>query len=150
MKTANNEVDNYKTKPADISSIKFNSGNTLLIDRDKGQLTLLGKSQNIQLVISMTDDSLVVNLNARQLNINASEELNFSAKKINIHAEDQLSIKSGGDLIQRVGNNQVTEVKGVNKTVAQIQKMVASLGNVEIKANDDVRLDGERVLFNCD
>ena len=150
MKTANNEADHYKTKSADISSIKFSSGNTLLIDREKGELTLLGKTQNIQLVISMTDDSLVVNLNARQLNINASEELNFSAKKINIEAEEQLNIRSGGDLIQRVGNNQVTEVKGVNKTVAQIQKMVASLGNVEIKANDDVRLDGERVLFNCD
>jgi hypothetical protein len=150
MKTLNQEVDNYKERPVEITSIKFNSGNTLLIDREKGELTLLGKSQNIQMVISMSDDSLVVNLNARQLNIHASDELNFSAKKINIDAEEQLSIKTGGDLIQRVGHNSVTEVKGVNKTVAQIQKMAASLGNVEIKANDDVRLDGERVLFNCD
>jgi hypothetical protein len=29
------------------------------------------------------------------------------------------------------------------------QKITAHLGNVDIKANDDVTLDGERIRMNC-
>jgi hypothetical protein len=35
------------------------------------------------------------------------------------------------------------------KTEARIQEIRARLGNVNVSANDDVRIDGERVMVNC-
>jgi hypothetical protein len=32
---------------------------------------------------------------------------------------------------------------------ARIQNITAVLGNVNVKANDDVRMNGERVRMNC-
>jgi hypothetical protein len=33
--------------------------------------------------------------------------------------------------------------------VARIQNITAELGNVNLQANDDVKIDGERILMNC-
>ncbi len=51
--------------------------------------------------------------------------------------------------MQEVGGDCITNVDGINENHAKIQKITAELGNVELKANDDVRLNGERVKINC-
>ena len=40
-------------------------------------------------------------------------------------------------------------VAGDLETYARVQHHTATLGNVNIRANDDVRLNGERVRMNC-
>jgi uncharacterized protein (DUF2345 family) len=133
-----------------LSSIKFRSGNILVIDKVADEIKLLGKDQELQLVISIKKEGLIVNVNASQLNINSTDELNLSSKKINIEASEQINIKSEGNLVQQIAKDCLTETAGTNKNIARVQKLTATLGNVEIKANDDLRLDGEKVLLNCD
>lgn len=150
FQSGNNFTEKVIEKEIELPSVKFKTGNILIIDKELGELRLLGKNQTVQLVISVNEDALVLNINALVLNINASDELNFSGKKINIDAVEQLSIKSGGNFVQQIDKDSLTEVGGINKMIAQIQKITANLGNVELKANDDVRLNGERVKLNCD
>lgn len=133
-----------------ISAIEFESGSSLIVDHENGELKILNKNKVIQLVISVRNDELILNLNAVKLNINASDELNFTGRKINIDATEQINIKTAGNMIQEITKDSLMEVGGTNKMIAQIQKITANLGNVELKANDDVRLDGERVKLNCD
>lgn len=130
--------------------IRFSLGNSLMIDKTNNEISLLNNNDEIQLSIKITSEGLIVNLNAGKLNIHANEELNLVSKKINIEASQQLKLKSGGNLIQQVEKDLLSEVGGTNKQIAKVQKIIASLGNVEVKANDYVKLDGESVLLNCE
>ena len=141
-----NELTEAKEKPA----VTFKTGESVFIDRAASEIRLLDKNKNLQLVIGISDNGLEININATHLNINATEELNISGKKINIAATDQLNIKTAGNFVQQVDKDALSEVGGVNKMLATVQKITATLGDVIIKANDDIKLNGERVKLNCD
>jgi len=132
------------------TKILFSFGNSLIIDNRNNEITLLNNNNETQLYIKVTAEGLIVNLNTEKLNIHANEELNLISKKINIKASEQLNFKSGGNLVQEIAKDVLTEVGGTNKQIAQVQKITATLGNAEIKANDYVKLDGESVLLNCE
>ncbi len=145
-----NKIREITIKEQSLPIIEFKTGNMLIIDKENGDLTLLAKNQTVQLVISVREEGIILNLNAYQLNINSANELNLSGRKVNIDAKEQINIKTGGNLVQQIDKDSLSEVGGTNKMIAKIQKLTATLGNVDIKANDDVRIDGERVKLNCD
>ncbi len=142
--------DRATDEQREILSIKFPAGNTLIVDKLSGELKLVSKQRITQLVIRIKDEGLEVDIDATQLNIHATEELTLSSKRVNVAASEHLNIETPGNLVMDVGKDCLTQVAGTNKNVAQTQRIVADLGNVELKANDDIRLDGERVLLNCD
>lgn len=150
IKTTEKEAD-YNSKVNEAPSyIQFSTGNILQINQSSNQIKLLNNKGELQLEITMNPKGLVVNLNAAELNINASEELNMSAKKVNINASEQINIKTKGNLVQQIDKDLLTEVGGTNKQIAQVQKITATLGGVNIKANDNITLQGEQVLLNCE
>jgi hypothetical protein len=136
-------------QPDEVSLIKLKAGNILSINHVHDEIKFISRNKVLQLIVRIQDDGLRVDINASQLNINTSDELNLTSKKITLEATEQLNIKTGGNLVTEVEKDFLTEVKGTNKSIAQVQKLTANLGNVEIKANDDVRLDGESVKLNC-
>lgn len=131
-------------------TIELKTGNGINIDTHKEQIRILDKNKQVQLTITLKDHGLIIDINAAQLNINAEEELNLTGKKINIKATDQLNIKSAGNLVQQIDKDALTEVGGTNKMLAAVQKITATSGEVVLKANDDIKLNGERVKLNCD
>ena len=137
-------------KMGDPAFIEFPTGDKLIVDKENQQLRLINKQEISQLVICIKEEGLVINLNACQININASDQLNLLANKINIEATERIRLKSSGNIVQEIGKDFLTEVGGTNKMIAEVHRITATLGNVEIKANDDVRLDGERIKLNCD
>ncbi|CAN5898671.1 hypothetical protein BH11BAC4_BH11BAC4_14710 [soil metagenome] len=133
-----------------ISTIKFKTGSTLTVDEATGELKVISKNQELQLMIRVLEEGVIVDIITTELNINATEQLNLSSKKINIDASEQLNIKTGGNLVIEAEKDCLTEITGTNKNIAKIQKLTATLGNVELKANDDIKLDGESVKLNCE
>ena len=129
--------------------LQLNWGNTLVVNSDKQEIKLLDDNQVTQMTIGIKQKGLSLTINAITINVNAIEELNLTSKKINLTASEQIEIKSDGDILYEIGNNSITEVGGTNINKADSHKITAAIGNVEIKANDDVRLDGERVKLNC-
>lgn len=132
------------------ANLVFSTGSKLQADALSNEIKLLNRNDEVQLSIKITEAGLDVSINANELNIHAHEVLNLSSKRINIAAADQLNLHTEGHFVQRVKKDSLTEVEGTNKLLAQVQKITATLGNVNIRANDDVRLDGERVKLNCD
>jgi phage baseplate assembly protein gpV len=130
--------------------IRFSQGSSLEIDKANGEIRLVNKQQEVQMTIGIKEEGLTVSINAAHLNINASESLNFSSKKINIDAEQQLNISTQGNLVTEIAKDALTEIAGKNKVKAAAQTLIADLGNIELKANDDIKLDGERVQLNCE
>ena len=132
----------------DLSTFTFSNGNQLWADLYGNKIKILAPTGEVQLVINLTPTGLALDINAKEININADEALNLSSKKINLVAAEKINIESNGNLIQQVKKDCLTEVEGTHKLIAQVQKITAILGNVEIKANDDVRINGERVKLN--
>lgn len=150
IKTKQQEAAVFDIDNTNSSLVTFSLGNTLRVDKVNNELQLLNVNQELQLSIKITNEGLILNINAKELNINAGEQLNLSSKKININASEQINIKTAGNLVHQVKKDLLTEVGGTNKQIAQVQKITATFGNAEIKANDYVKLDGESVLLNCE
>jgi hypothetical protein len=67
--------------------------------------------------------------------------LAVSAQAVALTARDGITMKSGGGIELRAEGDVTSE--GRDNTI------VARLGDVAIRANDDVRVNGERIKLNC-
>lgn len=67
--------------------------------------------------------------------------LEVAADSVALTVRNAISMKSGGDITLRAEGDVTSE--GRDQTV------IARLGDVAIHANDDVRLNGERIKLNC-
>lgn len=117
-------------------------GQRLLVERGAQEdlLTLVSSSGDIVFSVRITPSGPVLRFESG-LRIEASGALEFSGKSLELSGEEGVNIRSGGDAtIHAVGDLSST---------ARIQNLTARLGNVNLKANDDVRLIGERVRLNC-
>lgn len=96
-------------------------------------LRLIGPSGAQRLEIAITPDGPVLRLHAG-LKIELAGALAINAATVSLHGREGLSLTSGGDAC----------ITAAGDLVAR-----AELGDVSVRANDDVRLDGERVRMNC-
>lgn len=140
------EKERVKERPAEPPKqeiLQFKHNNSLLISRGKVQDTVqvLHPSGEVQITIKMTEQGAVISLSGNTIEIEAKEKFIVQSPVIDLKASEEIKLTSEGDLH--------TNVKRDSFNTARIQHITADLGNVNIKANDDVRLDGERVKLNC-
>jgi hypothetical protein len=95
----------------------------------------------LTLSIQVTDSGPVLRFEGQGLRIQAAGELTLEAEELRLHGRTRLNLTTGGDLALVANGDLASE--------ARIQEIRARLGNVNIEANDDVRIDGERVMVNC-
>ena len=104
-------------------------------------LELIGRDGKVVLAIEVSERGPVLRFEGAGLAIKAAGELSLEARRLSLHAEEALSLSTGGDLRLAAA--------GDLHSVARVQTLTAELGDVRVEANDDVRIDGERVLVNC-
>jgi uncharacterized protein (DUF2345 family) len=71
-----------------------------------------------------------------------SGELTLHAGRLTLHGRDGISLSSGGDI--------TVDTPGDFSTDARIINLDADRGNINLHANDDIRIQGERVMVNCE
>lgn len=96
----------------------------------------------VTLSIEVTDAGPVLRFEGEALQIRAAGALMVEAEDLSLHGRSHLSLTTGGSLD--------VAAEGDLSSQARVQQIRATLGNVNIAANDDVRIDGERVMVNCD
>lgn len=104
-------------------------------------LELIAGDGKLLLAIEISERGPVLRFDGPSLTIRASGEVAVTADRLALRGESGLKLTSGGDL--------EIAAQGDLRTTARTQTILADLGDVRIDANDDVRLDGERVLVNC-
>lgn len=126
----------------DVATVELVGGQCLRIERDGDSdvLTLYSDGQRPSISIRVTPEGPVLGFEGG-LRVQASGVLEFHGERVAINGAQGVSIRSGGDA--------KIEAAGDLTTTARIQNIRARLGNVNVKANDDVRLRGERVRLNC-
>lgn len=102
------------------------------------------------LTIHLTDAGPVVRVAAEALEVRAAKRLSLDCEEFHLRASGAAAIDVGGDLQERVGGSAHRVVRGDAIIEAQHARVEARPGGIELRANDDVRVTGERVLLNSD
>jgi hypothetical protein len=100
---------------------------------DGHTLRLVGRDGGQRLEIVVTPQGPVLRLGAG-LRIELAGALEIDADRVALHGRNGMSLTSGADASLQAAHHVAVR---------------AELGEVAVKANDDLRLDGERVLMNC-
>ncbi len=146
MKTKINAIEN----PVYQKPLK--KGHSIaIIEKNETDLIQVRNAKGIVLfTIEVNEQGTSLNINAENINIKAKKDLNLSAENITIKSKKETFIKSEGNLQQYTKGNRTIETQGENIETAKTQYIKAYLGDVKLKANDDIKLNGERVKLNCD
>jgi hypothetical protein len=109
--------------------------------RSRSELNLVGTDGKVRLRIEVTAAGPVLHLEGGNLKVEVHGDLALAADRLALVGREELVLQSGGDLHLQAAQDLHSR--------ARIQNIKADLGNVNLKANDDVRLNGERVMVNC-
>jgi hypothetical protein len=115
-----------------LSIEKSPAGNTL---------RLLGKDGAVRLSIEVTDQGAVLRFEGPSLAIQTAGDLSIQADSLSIQTRTNITLATQGSLN--------LNADGDLRSHARSQHIVSDYGNVNLKANDDVRINGERVKVNC-
>ncbi len=128
---------------ATIQTLSLVGKQKLVLERRPGQnvLQIISSEGQVTLTVQITPAGPVLRFEGSGLMIQTAGALAIDAECVAIHGREGLALTSGGDAKISVAGDLDTE--------ARIQNITAFLGNVNVKANDDVKLNGERVMMNC-
>lgn len=111
------------------------------VQADTDVLELLDPHGQPTITIRVSSAGAVVELGARSVTLNVQGDLGIAADNIALHARQSLSLSSAKDLSVSAGETLRQQAKR--------QAITSTLGDIDIRANDDVKVDGERIRMNC-
>ena len=128
---------------AEEQVVTLQGGHELALVRAREQdiLRIRDSGGRIVLSVEVTDRGPVLRFEGASLAIEARGDLSICADTLRLSGRSGLAIESQGDVR--------LDTSGDLHATARVHNIRASLGNVNIGANDDVRLNGERVMVNC-
>ena len=128
-------------KPSGESRLTIGD-HVVVVERHEGGgvLKLVAADGNLPLEISITKDGAVLRL-GRGLTVSVAGAVALEVESLAVNARAGIALDSGGPLRLHADGDLVTSGDG--------QTIVARRGNVDVTANDDVTLHGERIKMNC-
>lgn len=128
------------------------SGRSLEIAEEGAGERIQVRSAEGQILVSirLTDEGPVLSLAGVSLELTAAKTLSLACDTLRIQAAQDAAVEVGGSLHERVRGSVVREAGRSARTTAREVKVEASPGGVEIRANDDVDIVGERVRLNSE
>lgn len=151
-------MDNKPTVPALASGesvpqvIELTGNQKLVIHRTRplptapagepvDRVQLLDAEGATSLTIRLGAAGTVIELGGGPVALNVEGDLAISSRRLMLHGREDVSISSGADIRVVAQENALVQAKR--------QEIVATRGNLEAHANDDVLIDGERIRMNC-
>jgi len=139
-------LDQGKRQPGALEqtqTVQLIKGQTLVIERGEGcnLLTIVGPQGGTTFSIRLTDRGAELEIGAQELAVRTSGDLSIDARRLSLRGRDGVAVSTCGDV--------AIEASGEMRCTARGHKVTAELGDVEVRANDDVKLDGERIRMNC-
>jgi hypothetical protein len=96
-------------------------------------VTIRDPAGQVELEVRLTEAGPVLRFDAAQLELRAAGRIRADCESLEIVTTGDAALHVGGDLSTR----------------ARITDITSTRGDVRVRANDDVRLNGERVKLNC-
>jgi hypothetical protein len=137
---------------SDAGHAQLASGRTLEWQAGDGgaeHVRVRGVSGEIELDVVLGEDGPRLRLKAAALALEAEGRVEVECDEFHVRAKSNIVHEAGGNMGENVAGNAVTVVGGDLRMTARTAGMRASRGDVRLKANDDVKLEGERIKLNC-
>lgn len=131
-------------------SLALRDGGRLQVTREpEGEsLTVVSAKGELRLEVVLTPDGAVLRFAGPRVSIEAGGELSLRCSRFEVHAE-QISLGASGDVSVAAGRGLELHAGHDGLVSAQAVRVEARRGEIALQANDDVAIDGERVLLNC-
>ncbi len=104
-------------------------------------LQIYGSDGRLTLTVRVTPEGLMLVVDGAGLAIRATGALTVDAQRVAIRGREGIVLHSDADAC--------LSAAGSIDLSAERQELRATRGDVRVSANDDVRLDGERIRMNC-
>jgi uncharacterized protein (DUF2345 family) len=127
---------------ASVETIALAGKHVLEIVRNGEQnvLHLLAPDRSAGLSITITAQGISLRVAGADVVLQTTGKLAIDAEELSLHGRRGVAITTDGDATIRAQGDLSSE--------ARIQNIRARLGNVNVTANDDVKLSGERIKLN--
>lgn len=125
------------------SPIVLTGGHRLRVERgrDEDLLHLEAADGRLRVTLVVTAEGTRIELDGAELAIRSSGGVAIDAERVSLVGREGLSLATDQDLEIRAG--------GVIRTEGHAQHLVSRLGDLTIRANDDVKVTAERIKMNC-
>jgi phage gp45-like len=120
---------------------------TLIHDTNAHTINIINDTGETHVCIHYLPNGML-EITSKRIQIVAEEQLKLAAPHIDIHADKNLRIHSNGYMSTSVAQDALVDIKGQHVHKAHTQQLKSTHGNVEVRANDDVKIDGERIKLN--
>jgi hypothetical protein len=108
---------------------------------DGDLVQFLSRHGQVTLSVLLTEQGPVLRFEGASLILQASGSLSIEADDLHLRGRNGVSLTSDGNLALRAEGDLTSE--------GRIQNLTATLGDVNVRANDDVKMQGERIRMNC-
>lgn len=105
------------------------------------RLVVTSPEGRVELSIRFTESGPVLDFEAAAIQLKSAGEVAVQCNNFKVEAAKKIQLSTEGDMVQDIGGKAHVEAHSV--------EVRARRGNVDINANDDVRLLGERIKLNC-
>ncbi len=139
-----------KRPAAGKRSLALSDGGRVRLSREReGEaLTVVSADGELRLEVVLTPAGAVLRFAGPRVSIEAGGELSLRCARFEVRAE-QISLGASGDVALAAGRGLEIHAGHDALVSAQAVKVEARRGELALQANDDVALNGERVLLNC-
>lgn len=129
---------------SDNTTLELASAHRLLVERVAGgsEIRVVSPNGSTPITIEVTERGVSLRIDGANIALHATKDLSISAERLVLEGRGEVVLQSGGDL--------ELAAAGDLKSTAQQQIVRAERGSVDVRASDDVKMAGERVLVNCD
>ena len=110
-------------------------------------ITVTAPDGRLCLSIALRPDGPVVEVHAQSLRFASQGLLRLDCDRLEINATTETALRTGA-LTQEVAGEVRTRAGGTVDVEAHAHRLRSRMGDISLHANDDVSLDGERVLLN--
>ena len=129
--------------------LRSSAGYRVVAQQEDGEdsITVTAPGGALCLRIRLLPDGPLVEVQSPALRLVATGRLQLDCQSLTVNAEREIALNAGtiretavGDILVRAGGDFESE--------AGAQRLRARLGGLDFEANDDVSLEGERILLN--
>ena len=149
-KAASGKKAPARRKSGGVRSLALGDGGRVRIARGSGgeALQVVSASGDVRLEVLLTPEGAVLRIAGSRVAIEAEGELALRCARFAVEAET-IALGASGDVTLEAGRGLGLRAGHDAELSSQAVKLEARRGDVSIVANDDVALNGERVLLNC-
>jgi hypothetical protein len=111
-------------------------------------IELVAPGGELCLSIRLSAAGPIVEVRAASLKVATQGDISLDCERFAVNAREDIALVSSGGIVHDAHGDLVLRSDAEIATEAEGQQHRARRGNIDIQANDDVMLDGERVVLN--